>query len=88
MSATVSNIVIASPSSSGDNLTIDSSNGDPVPAGGLTHSGAGGLIKIGLGTLTMSLANSYEGGTSFPGSHLSPKDVFPGGILLTADRAG
>ena len=31
--ATVSNIVIASPSSSGDNLTIDSSNGDPVPAG-------------------------------------------------------
>ena len=61
--ASVTSIEITSPSSPVVNLTIDSSNGNPIPAGGLTYGGPGGLIKTGAGTVTLSGTNSYTGGT-------------------------
>lgn len=62
--ASLTNITIASPSSNATNLTIDTTNGDPIPAGGLTYSGAGGLIKTGSGSMTLSHTNTYTGGTT------------------------
>lgn len=73
----VSNIAIASPSSTTASLTIDSTNGDPIPAGGLNYSGAGGLIITGPGTVTLSGPNSYTGGTT----------VSAGTLLITAVSA-
>jgi autotransporter-associated beta strand protein len=61
--ASVSSIEIASPSSNAANLTIDSSNGNPIPAGGFTYSGSGGLIKAGPGSVTLSDANTFTGDT-------------------------
>ena len=57
----VGNIEIASPSS-GVNLTIDSTNGNPIPAGGLNYSGPGGLIKTGPGTVVLHTPNTFSGG--------------------------
>jgi autotransporter-associated beta strand protein len=61
--AGVWNIVIAAPDAPTGDLTIDSSNGNPIPAGGLTYCGGGGLIITGGGSLTLSLPNTYTGGT-------------------------
>jgi autotransporter-associated beta strand protein len=60
--ASPTSINITSPS--GINLTIDSSNGNPIPTGGLTYSGAGGLIKIGSGVVTLAGPNTDTGGTT------------------------
>jgi autotransporter-associated beta strand protein len=70
----VTNIVITSPSSTTANLTIDSTAGNPVPTGGLTYGGGGGLIKTGSGHVTLSGANTYTGGTA----------VSDGTLLITA----
>ena len=61
--ALVSTIEITSPSSASGNLTIDSSNGNPIPLGGLDYRGAGGLIKTGSGSATLSGADTYTGST-------------------------
>ena len=42
--ASVPNIQITSPSKGGDNLTIDSTNGSPIPAGGLIKTGPGKVV--------------------------------------------
>jgi autotransporter-associated beta strand protein len=75
--ASVSNIEITAPSNTTANLTINSTAGDPIPAGGLTYSGAGGLIKTGSGKVTLSGANTYTGGTT----------VFAGTLLINAANA-
>ena len=62
--ASATNIAITSPGTSGYNLTIDSTNGNPIPAGGLTYSGAGGLIMTASGTVALSSTNTYTGGTT------------------------
>ena len=68
--ASVLSIQIASPSSAGCNLTIDTTNGNPIPLGGLTYSGGGGLIKKGSGSATLSTANSFTGGVAVTGGKL------------------
>ena len=75
--ASVTNIEITAPSSTAANLTIDTTNGDPIPAGGLDCSGGGGLIVTGPGTVTLSGPNSYTGGTT----------VSTGTLLITAASA-
>ena len=88
--ASVSNIEITSPTSTTANLTIDSTNGDPIPAGGLDYSGAGGLIITGSGTVTLSGANSYTGRTTISAGTLlvNAASVLPNGTSLTSARAG
>ena len=61
--ASVVNVQITAPTGYAANLTIDSTAGNPIPAGGLNYSGAGGLIKIGSGTATLSGTDTYTGGT-------------------------
>jgi RHS repeat-associated protein len=61
--ASVSKIEITAPSSGSANLTVDSTTGNPLPAGGLTYGGAGGLIKTGLGSVSLSNTNTYTGST-------------------------
>jgi autotransporter-associated beta strand protein/predicted outer membrane repeat protein len=65
--AYVTSIAIASPSGSAANLTINSANGDPIPSGGLTYSGTGGLIKTGAGEVALSGTDSFSGGTQVLG---------------------
>ncbi len=62
--ADVSDIEITAPSGATGSLTIDSSGGNPVPAGGLNYSGPAGLIKIGHGSATLSGTNTDTGGTA------------------------
>ena len=62
--ASVGNISINAPSSTAAYLTIDSTAGTPIPAGGLSYGGGGGLIKTGSGSVTLSGTNSYTGGTT------------------------
>ena len=59
----MTNIEITSPSSTGYNLVVDSTNGDPIPAGGLNYCGAGGLIKTGSGRAILFSTNTNTGGT-------------------------
>ena len=88
--ASVANIEITSPSSTTANLTIDSTNGDPIPAGGLDYSGAGGLIITGSGTVTLSGTNSYTGGTTVSAGTLliTNASALPGGTSLTVGAGG
>ena len=62
--AGVTNIEITAPSDTTASLTIDSTAGDPIPAGGLIYSGGSGLIITGSGMVTLSGANTYTGGTT------------------------
>ncbi len=62
--ASVTDIEITAPNNAAASLTIDSTNGDPVPVGGLALSGAAGLVKTGSGRVTLSGADSYKGGTT------------------------
>jgi autotransporter-associated beta strand protein len=88
--ASVANIQIASPSNTSVNLTIDSSNGDPVPAAGLMYSGAGGLIVTGSGSVTLSGASTYTGGTTVSSGTLieTSPSALPGGTILTIGAGG
>jgi len=88
--ASVSNIEITSPSDTTANLTIDSTNGDPVPAGGLNYSGGGGLIITGSGSVTLSGTNSYTGGTTVSAGTLlvNAASALPDGGSLTVDAGG
>ena len=61
--ASLTSISISAPNSAAT-LTIDSSNGNPIPAGGLTFSGPGGLIKTGSGVVILSGSNTYTDGTT------------------------
>ena len=61
--ASMTNIEITSPSSTGYNLVVDSTNGDPIPAGGLNYCGAGGLIKTGSGRAILFSTNTNTAGT-------------------------
>ena len=60
----VTSLDITAPTNTAANLTIDSTNGDPIPAGGVTYSGPCGLIKTGSGNVILSAANTYTGGTT------------------------
>ena len=88
--ASVSNIEITSPSDTTANLTIDSTNGDPIPAGGLNYSGGGGLIITGSGTVTLSGTNSYTGGTTVSAGTLliNAASALPAGGSLTVGAGG
>jgi len=72
------------------NLTIDSTNGNPIPAGGLTYSGGGGLIITGSGTVALSGTNTYTGGTTVSSGTLliNAASALPGGGSLTVDAGG
>ncbi len=61
--ASVTNIQITAPGSTTANLTIDSTAGSPIPPGGLTYSGAGGLVITGSHAVMLSCANTYTGPT-------------------------
>jgi autotransporter-associated beta strand protein len=88
--ASVSNIEITSPSSTTANLTIDSTNGDPIPAGGLDYSGGGGLIITGSGTVNLSGTNTYTGGTTVSAGTLivNAAGALPDGTSLTVGAGG
>ena len=67
--ADLTNVEITAPSNIAANLTIDSTNGNPIPAGGLTYTGpeagktTAGLIITGSGVVTLSGTDTYTGGT-------------------------
>jgi len=86
----VTSIDITAPTNTTANLTIDSTNGDPIPPGGLVYSGGGGLIKIGSGSVNLSDANTYTGGTSVSLGTLvvSSSTTLPGGTSLTVGAGG
>jgi len=88
--ASVSNIEIASPSDTTANLTIESTNGDPIPTGGLDYSGGGGLIITGSGTVALSGTNSYTGGTTVSSGTLliNAASALPDGTSLTIGAGG
>jgi len=88
--ASVTNIEIASPSDTTASLTIDSTNGDPVPAGGLDYSGAGGLIVTGPGTVTLSGTDSHTGGTTVSSGtmRITAASALPSGTSLTVGAGG
>jgi len=88
--ASVSNIEITAPSGTTANLTIDSTNGDPIPAGGLNYSGAGGLIITGSGIVTLSGTNTYTGGTTVSSGTLliNAASALPDGTNLTIGAGG
>lgn len=73
-------------------LTIDSTNGDPMPSGGLDYSGAGDLIVTGSGSVTLSGTNMHMGGTTVSGGTLViiAASVVPGdavaGVRVSAYR--
>ena len=75
--AGVSDIEITAPSSPSGSLTIDSSGGNPIPAGGLNYSGPAGLIETSTGNAILSGTNSYAGGTT----------VLSGAIIVTSASA-
>jgi len=83
-------IDIASPSDTTASLTIDSTNGDPVPPGGLDFNGAGGLIITGPGSVTLSGTNTYTGGTTVSSGTLliNAASALPGGTSLTVGAGG
>ena len=82
--ASVANIVITSPSVPGFNLTI-TSTGNPIPTGGLTYSGAGGLIITGSGIVALSGTEAYTGGTTVTAGTLVVKNAgaYPAGTSLS-----
>jgi autotransporter-associated beta strand protein len=88
--ATLTNIEITSPGGSAYQLTIDSTNGDPVPAGGLTYNGGGGLVKIGSGAVPLSATNIYTGGTTVWSGTLwiNAADALPNDGGLTVGAGG
>ena len=88
--ASVSNIEITSPSDTTASLTIDSTNGDPVPDGSLSYSGAGGLVITGSGTVTLSGTNTYTGGTTVSAGTLriNAASALPTGTSLTVGAGG
>jgi autotransporter-associated beta strand protein len=88
--ASVSNIEITSPSDTTANLTIDSTAGNPIPAGGMNYSGGGGLIITGPGTVTLSGMSSYTGGSIISSGTLlvSAASALPDGGSLTVDAGG
>ena len=88
--ASVGNIEIISPSDTTASLTIDSTNGNPIPAGGMNYSGGGGLIKVGSGRVTLSGTNTYMGGTIVAAGTLLINVVgaLPTGTSLTIGAGG
>jgi len=88
--ASISSFDITSPSDTTADLTIDSSNGNPIPAGALSYSGAGGLIVTGSGVVTLAGPNCYTGGTTVSAGTLliNTASALPGGTSLTAGAGG
>jgi autotransporter-associated beta strand protein len=89
--ATVSTIEIVAPGITAGNLTIDSSNGNPVPPGGLSYGGGGGLVKTGSGSAYLSSGtNSYTGATTISAGALvvGTSNAIPdGGSLIVSSGA-
>ena len=88
--ATATDVVIAAPSNTTAKLTIDSTAGDPVPAGALNYSGAGGLIKAGSGIVIVSDPLTYTGGTAVSAGTLiaTSAAAIPANTYLTIGGAG
>jgi len=88
--ASITEMGITAPSSTSANLTIDSTAGDPIPAGGLNYSGAGGLIKAGSGSVILSGTDTYTGGTTVVAGTLliNSTNAFPNGGSLTIGAGG
>jgi autotransporter-associated beta strand protein len=88
--ASVTNIEITAPSDTTANLSIDSTAGDPIPAGGLNYSGAGGLIISGSGIVDLSGTNTYTGGTTVSAGTLliNASSALPDGTSLTVGAGG
>ncbi|MDR1498299.1 MAG: autotransporter-associated beta strand repeat-containing protein [Puniceicoccales bacterium] len=63
----------------GDNGGIFDTNSNSIALGGLAITGTGTLSKVGFGTLTLTAANAYTGGTSISAGKL----VFADGALGT-----
>jgi len=88
--ANVTSVEVTAPNNTTADLTIDSTRGDPIPAGGLNYSGAGGLVKTGTGSIGLSGANTYMGGTTVLEGTLVATNpaALPGGTSLTIGAGG
>ena len=64
---------------SGTNVTFDTQSATVTLSGVL--SGAGGLTKVGTGTLTLSGANTYAGATRLVDGTVAFTQAYPGGDL-------
>ena len=88
--AHLTNIQITAASGTAAKVTIDSTNGDPIPAGSLNYGGSGGLIKTGLGMSTLSGTNTYTGGTTVLAGvlRIANSSALPRGSSLTVGAGG
>lgn len=77
---------IVNPSS----IVVNNSAGNYNFGGTGTITGSGGLTKVGSGTLTLSLSNSYTGGTTVNGGSLvlAVAGALPSGSNLTIGSGG
>jgi autotransporter-associated beta strand protein len=83
-------VEVTAPSDYASDLTIDASNGNPIPDGSLNYSGAGGLLKIGSGSALLSGTNTYTGGTTVLLGTLiaGNSEALPGGSNLIVGANG
>jgi autotransporter-associated beta strand protein len=88
--SSVTSIQITAPSNGTASLTVDSSHGSPIPAGGLEYGGGGSLIKAGVGSVRLWVSNSYTGSTTVSAGTLKigSAQTIPDGGDLTIGAGG
>ena len=82
MSASTVNLTLGMPITLGSNQTWNVNSGRTLAASGIISGGSGmGLTKVGLGTLTLSGANTYDGTTTILGGTVVADTISTATIL-------